>query len=286
MITVIGQLGLPGADSLLKMWETSVDPATRLLQDHRHMTFEIAMVLEGEGTYIVRKTAFPIAPGDVFVFSANEPHWISEIGGKGLRIINLHFSPGFFREACAVSNRYPNLVLAHSPSFCPRIEAARAAPLRNCLLQIRGELTAQKPEYELYVGTHTDLIFACLMRNYGYYSPGEGTHTAAEKLLRGLQYIDTHFTQNMTLEEISAQSGLSPNYYTALFHQCFHLKLWDYVLSKRVDRAKQLLAGSEAMTVLDIALACGFNNTANFNRVFLRFTGLTPRQYRHHPEDS
>lgn len=284
MITVIGQLGLPETDSILKMWETAVDPATRLLQDHRHINFEIAMVLEGSGTYIASNSHFSIAPGDVFVFCGNEPHWISEIDGNGLHILNLHFSPGFFREACTISSRYPNLFFTHSRSFSPKIEAPQATPLRKLLLQIREELQSQEPEYAISIGAHMDLLFICLMRIFGYYSPGEGIHTAAGKLLQGLRYIDNHFTQNITLEEISAQSGLSPNYYTALFHQCFHWKLWDYVLSKRIDLAKQLLTGPENMTVLDIALACGFNNTANFNRVFLRFTGLTPQQYRHHPE--
>jgi len=285
MITPIGQLALPGADCYLKMWQTSVAPATRLLQDHRHMNFEIARVVEGEGTYIAENTHFPVKPGDVFVFAGNKPHWISRIGAQGLRIVNLHFSPSFFREACTVSARYPNLVFAHSRSFCPRIPKDQAASLHSILDRIQAELIGQETEYELCIRAQMDLLFACLMRSYGYYSPGEGTHTAAEKLLQGLAYIDAHFVQNLTLEEIAAKSGLSPNYYTALFHECFHMKLWDYVLAKRVDLAKQLLTGPKAMNVLDIALACGFNNTANLNRVFLRFTGLTPRQYRH-PENA
>ena len=82
------------------------------------------------------------------------------------------------------------------------------------------------------------------------------------------------------MDQIAGESGLSPYYFTRIFRECFHLKLWDYVLSKRIDAAKRLLHGDGELTVLEIAMRCGFHNTANFNHAFLRFTGLTPSEYR------
>ena len=59
--------------------------------------------------------------------------------------------------------------------------------------------------------------------------------------------------------------------------------MWDYVNSRRIDAAIRLLADNE-LNILDIAVKCGFNNTANFNKTFKKITGLTPTEYRHSDE--
>lgn len=280
MIKTIGQLAGGAEQGFLKMWETNVDPATRIWQDHRHGNFEIAMVVSGSGVYQTVGGVVPIEPGDVFVFPSNEPHWILEIRKEGLKIINLHFDRRLFQTACSVSRTYPNLFFAHSPTFSTRISAERAGDICRLMEAIRRELEGDARERQLFVHGHLGMIFAVLLRHHCYYSPEEGTHTAAAKIQNSLRYIDEHFAEDITLEGIAAESGLSPYYFTRLFRECFQIKLWDHVLSRRIDAAKKLLSEAGEMTVLEIALSCGFHNTANFNRAFLRLTGLTPSEYK------
>ena len=280
MVTSLGQIAHPEEHRFLKMWRTNVDPAMRLLQDHRHVNFEIAMVTAGEGVYHTVSGLHPIEKGDVFVFPSNEPHWILEIRSGGLEIINLHFSQNFFREACTISLLYPNLFFGHSASFNGRIPAAKAGQLRELMEAVRQELEGEAPEHAAFIHSYLNMFFALLVREYGYYCPEDGIHAAAARIQPSLRFIDAHFAEDITLEQISGESGLSPYYFTRVFRECFHLKLWDYVLSKRIDAAKRMLHGDGAMTVLEIACRCGFHNTANFNRAFLRFTGLTPSEYR------
>lgn len=280
MIKSVGQIGSSGGRAFLKMWHTMVDPANRMIQDHRHGNFEIALVVSGGGVYHTVSGLHPIEPGDVFVFSSNEPHWILEIFDGGLEIVNLHFNDAVFREGCSVSQIYPNLFFSHSWDFSSRIPAKKSAELSGLLKAIRRELLNETPEGEVCICTYLNMIFLKLMRENGYYRPDEGAHTALERIRGSLRFIDEHYTEDITLEQIAAASGLSPNYFTSLFHQCFHCRLWDHILSKRIDAAKMLLRSGADMTVLSIAMQCGFHNTANFNRIFLRFTGLTPSQFR------
>lgn len=280
MIKTVGQLRQQDGNGFLKVWHTRVDPANRVLQDHRHGNFEIAVVLRGEGLYHTVSGVCPIEKGDVFVFPSNEPHWILEIHEEGLEIYNLHFNDGVFREGCSISKVYPNLFYSHSSEFSPRIESAKGDKLRNYLAEIYKELADEKPESAECIHSYLNLIFVCLLRDHGYYKPQEGMHTAIERIRDSLLFIDQHYKEEITLDQIASASGLSPNYFTSLFRNCFHGKLWDYVLSKRIDEAKRLLRSGSNMTVLDIALCCGFHNTANFNRIFRRFTGLTPSQFR------
>lgn len=284
MITAIGELSSKNNDLFFKMWKTSVDPATRMFQDHRHVNFEIAMVLSGEGIYHTVNGLLPIRPGDVFVFPSNEPHYIMEIHQAGLQIVNLHFNHQFFLSACTISQRYPNLFFAHSDSFPSRICAQENESLRILLMQIQRELSQQMAEYEAVVHSVLNLIFTELVRQHNYYRPQDGVHTSIEKIINGLSFINEHYCENITLKQIADQCGLSPNYFTSLFKAHFHIKLWDYVMSKRIDKAKMLLSRDSDLTIMEIALSCGFNNTANFNKAFLSFTGTIPSQYRAHRE--
>ena len=280
MIRSVGKIANEEAYGFLKMWRTYVDPATRMWQDHRHGNFEIATVVSGTGKYSTSAGVMPIAPGDVFVFAGNEPHWILEIGSDSLEILNLHFDHTCFLTGCNISKRYPNLYFSHSPSFCNRIPREKAEHLREHTLRICEELESCNPEYESFVYAHLDMLFCDLVRHHGYYSPDDGVHTAMQRIQNSLIFIDLHYHEDISLEQIAAQSNLSPQYFSRLFTTCFRIKLWDHVLSKRIDAAKRLLLSENEMTVLEIALQCGFHNTANFNRVFLRFTGITPSEYK------
>lgn len=280
MIITVGQMGQAQDALYLKMWRTCVDPAMRMWQDHRHSNFEVAMVLRGEGVYRTVSGDFPIETGDVFVFPSNEPHWILEIGSGGLEIMNLHFSEGFFGHGCTIARKYPNLFFAHSDGFSSRIPAGEAEGVCRILLHMAEELGSARAEYDTCIYAGLDMLFALLLRCHGYYQPGEGVHTAVERMQNSLRFIDAHFAEDITLEQIAEQSGLSPHYFSRLFRDVFRMKLWDHVLSRRIEAAKQMLMLDGDKTVLEIALACGFHNTANFNRVFLRFTGMTPSEFK------
>ena len=280
MIKAVGQINQPEGKGFLKMWRTIVDPANRMLQDHRHGNFEIALVIRGGGLYHTISGVHPIEAGDVFVFPSNEPHWILEIHKGGLEIFNLHFDERIFHDGCGISKLYPNLFFSHSPAFSAKIPASKGERLRDLLNGVRWELENCRPESEECIFCYLNMMYICLFRDHGYYAPQEGTHTDMERIRESLKFIDDHYAEDISLEQIAAASRLSPNYFTSLFRECFRVRLWDHVLSKRIDEAKRLLRTRGDMTVLEIALCCGFHNTANFNKIFRRFTGLTPTQFR------
>ena len=284
MIQQLGTISHTVDDLFLKMWQVQVQPADRILREHRHINFEIAAVLEGEGIYHTAAGSLPMKPGDVFVFSGNEPHCITKSMQHGLTLVNLHFNWQFFSRYCGLSDTYPNIFFAHSRDFCNRISGEDANTLRRLLKRITEEFSSGQSQYESAVGAYVNLMFVELVRHRGYYAPEEEMHLAMDKILQGVQFIDRHFAEDITLEQIAEKSGITPNYFSKLFHQCFQVKLWDYITAKRIDKAKRLLRTEEGTTVLDIAVSCGFHNTANFNRAFLKFAGITPSAYKTHRE--
>ena len=98
------------------------------------------------------------------------------------------------------------------------------------------------------------------------------------------QYIDLHLNEDLSLQTLSNTAGLSPNYFSHVFKELHGISLWDYIHAKRIEKATSLIRSTECeMSMLDVALECGFNNTVHFNKVFKKVTGITPRELRKNP---
>lgn len=282
MITEIGKLNLNSKHTHLKMWEVRVEGGYRGLREHRHINYEISLVLEGTGLYHTLYGNREISEGDVFIFTSNEPHCITNISSKQLRLLNLHFSNRVIENIPDLDRDYPYLLFNHSKKFDCRTEKNKAKIIAEKLIKIRKEFEDLKEGYSCVVTSLICEIFIELIRNHGYYETEESISTGIiKKLEKGIDYINKHYTENLTLQIIAEKSNITPNYFSALFKECLNMKLWDYITAKRIEKAQRMLKRNDTeLTILDIATECGFNNTANFNRSFKLHTGLTPTEYR------
>jgi AraC-like DNA-binding protein len=57
------------------------------------------------------------------------------------------------------------------------------------------------------------------------------------------------------------------------------MSIWDYISIKRIEEALTLIKTTDK-NMLEIALECGFNNTVNFNKLFKKYTNVTPNFFR------
>ncbi len=279
----VGDITDRSGNMLLKMWNAEVPSGKHLFQRHSHISFEITMVDNGSGIYTTREAAYPMEPGDLFIFSSNEYHCITEVGQKGLGLTNLHFEPRYLWGDLnhSFSEENLNLCFFHSKSFQNRIPAAQSTDLRRAMEEIRRELTGRGPEYPLAVRSQLNLLLIRLVREFHYLDPSAPHRVNPRNLQQILTYIDEHFTERLTLEELSALAGMSPNYFSSYFKKLSGIHLWDYISSKRVDLAARMIRDQEnEKNMLEIATLTGFNNTANFNKIFKRITGMTPSEYR------
>lgn len=282
MIHDIGEIKTSRGNVLLKMWIVTVEDGARSFRRHNHTRFEISTVLEGRGTYTVGEKEYPISTGEVFVFCSNEQHCITDVT-KELKILNAQFEPSYIKAGGAdgLSSEHQNFCFHHSANFKNRIPAEQSEKLRNLLFDIKDELTAGYGEYSLAVKSRLNLIIISLIRDFAFCDGVTDSSHAFKDVMKAISYIDRHLTEPLSLEKIADAAGISPTYFSFLFKKLCHMNLWNYIISKRVEKAAYLICDEKnEQTVLQIALACGFNSTASFNKQFKRITGLTPTRYR------
>lgn len=94
-----------------------------------------------------------------------------------------------------------------------------------------------------------------------------------------LDYIAINYGQNILLEDMATQAGLSPSHFSRLFKQTIGHSPYQFLMAYRIEQAKKML-DSPSQLMVDIALSCGFSDQAHFSRVFKKIEGLTPKEYR------
>lgn len=282
MTDPLGELQTRSGHPLLKMWGVRLEPCERPFVRHSHARFEIAVVVSGSGEYTTERAVYPMRPGDVFVFSSNEVHCITHADEGGLVITNLHFEPRFLGEEFSESygDSYLDFCLFHAPGFENRIPASRAETLRHCHDSIRAEFETRENAHSLAIHAYLNLILIELLRRHGYRADS-ASKSALPELFKVCDYIDRHLSEQLSLRQIAAAVGISPNYLSARFREWNGLTLWEYLTAKRIEKAvKLILTPDSETTMLEIALQCGFNSTVSFNKAFKKQQGCTPRELK------
>ncbi|PYY92421.1 DNA-binding response regulator [Pseudomonas sp. TKO26] len=104
-------------------------------------------------------------------------------------------------------------------------------------------------------------------------------HQKHQALSNVLLYIDQHFRDSVDQKELAKRCGMTTFRFSRLFKEVNGLGFMDYILSKRMDCAKELLDNSQ-MPVTSIGYEVGFKDPSYFARAFKQFTGCTPSEYR------
>ena len=107
-----------------------------------------------------------------------------------------------------------------------------------------------------------------------------------ERITSVISYIEEHYAEDLSLDELAAHAGLSREYLCALFKQTMQQTLSHFILGIRVSRARALLLTHPDMKILDIAHTCGFQSPSYFGKMFKRETGVTPETFRKSPSHS
>src|SRR5262249_32796331 len=100
------------------------------------------------------------------------------------------------------------------------------------------------------------------------------------KLRAVVAYVEDHLDAGPTLEQMAAIARLSPYYFVRQFKRATGLPPHQYVLARRVERAKQLLQAGTDLSLAELAACAGFPDQSQFCQHFKRLVGVTPGQFR------
>ncbi|GJD48018.1 HTH-type transcriptional activator RhaR [Methylobacterium crusticola] len=154
--------------------------------------------------------------------------------------------------------------------------------LALAILDIMRE--APDPASALYVDELVHAMVVRLVRTYTADGRSSRAGTDAElperaDLGRVRDLVEARLADDLSLASIAGEIGVSPRSLSRAFHQHWGTTVHQYVLSRRLERAKTML-GATDLTITSIALDTGFSSQSHLATAFRKLTGLTPKEFR------
>lgn len=234
--------------------------------------------------------------GDIFVIPPYIPHRLIYKDACDFEIIELEFEPAFLLDQALSADisdfqslfnfAYIEPFLVSEGEVKPRLNLSG----KNQILveQLLGELMeeyAQKETNHILVIKALLLhLLAVLGRCFSQTDPAK----SEEKLLfkrhqdaldKAIAYIDQHYADNITMNQVAKEALLSPSYFSYLFKSLTGKTFVEYLTTIRIQKSFDLLKNPKLL-IMEVCLEVGFKNINHFNRTFKSITGMTPSQYR------
>jgi AraC family transcriptional regulator len=154
----------------------------------------------------------------------------------------------------------------------------RDAQLENICWALKTEMETNYPSGRLYVDSLAVSVASRLVSSYSSIArrPAELGGLGGRRLKQTLAYIEDHLSEDISLSQLAALTGISASHFKTLFRQSTGVPLHQYVIQRRLDRAKDLLMVGK-LSIAEIALASGFSHQSHLARHLRRASGLSPR---------
>jgi AraC family transcriptional regulator len=192
--------------------------------------------------------------------------------------LNIYLEPGLVARVAAEAFDLDTARLT-----VPPVDGVDLPHLRAAMGAVDAELTAGSVGGPLASESLANLLAVHLIRHV--LAPPSPARRRDGTLPRGrlravVEYIEEHLDAGPTLEQMAAAARLSVYHFARQFKRATGLPPHQYVIARRVERAKQLLHAGTDLSLAEVALRAGFSDQSQFSHHFKCLVGVTPGQFR------
>jgi len=252
---------------------------------HWHDCLEISYVMKGRGRYYIEDRIYDMEPGDVIIINNAEPHYLEVYEDMTQPVIV--FNPCFILTdgSCSFEHEYLAPFFEDDRYFKNKINVnnPRAYMIRTSIQMIYSEYNQKSYGYKMMIKSMLLFVLTQLIRFFASNDINAENRAVKmqnlENIQKLLEYMNNNFDSDISLEKAAYMAGFSPQYFSVFFKKMTGTTFVKYLNALRVGKAVKLLQETDKK-IIHIANECGFNNTANFNRIFKSMTGRNPSDYR------
>jgi len=254
---------------------------------HGHSFSELVVVHSGRAVHVTDFGEYLLHAGDVFVISGDTVHGYR--GAVDCRLTNVKFNPAHFFDFGADVNRLsgfhalfvlePRYRRQHKFRARLHLGAQEMAYVEELLHLLDREVHERPDGHRSMIRALFSQLVIYLSRNYQRVVSGEQRSLLA--IGDALSYLEKHYHEHITLEQLARLSHLSMRQFIRVFKEATAHTPIVYLIRLRVMRATQLLRDPQR-SITDVAFAVGFDDSNYFATQFRRIIGSSPRDYRRH----
>jgi AraC family L-rhamnose operon regulatory protein RhaS len=255
---------------------------------HDHAYHEICIVVGGSATHRTRHGRAPLSPGDVFVVPPGEVHAIENV--RRIEVINAYYLSEWLMGDLGLLWTEPGAV----PLFLSttlmrsqmvetvqlRLEATESQQTASELADIEAEGNRPAPS-PLFLRCALQKAVATIARCWVKQDPTSATLVFRPEVWAAMEGIERAANNGVaySVAQSARAAGLSIDHFSTLFRQSTGYAPTDYFQRRRIHRSCTLLLNPRP-SITEIAAELGFSDAPHFCRLFRRYKGMTPSEYR------
>lgn len=258
-------------DSQLSCFLMNHGHLTRLA--HMHREVEVIFCRSGHFDVLIQGDRYSVGEGEFSIAFPNRVHYYEDNGP--ISFVLLLFDPSLLSE-------FESLFFGQQPVRpVGKVRDPEQTYQFFSSLALNREKSA---ENELRRHGYLELGMADLLESLAF-SQKKSNDSETDILSQLIDYCNDHCTCDLHLCDLEENLHISRSYISHLFRKNVNMSFTEYLHSLRIAKACRLLRETDD-TVTSISYSVGYNTVRNFNRFFLKQTGLTPGEYRKKPKEA
>lgn len=244
---------------------------------HSHAFYEMLYCRKAEGVeYLVGSERYRLRSGDIIFISPGISH---------RPILPPEMKTPYVRDVVWISEEYMTALkreFTYEPveanDYLIRTAGTRWEFLEKLFWVGIREMEEKRTGWETAVIGNTLLLLSYLNRAYREHSAGMMTAEKPELLDNVTAYIEEHYTEHITVSDLSRRFFVSDSSISHIFKQKMGVSIYHYITQRRLIAAKSLIAAGLALE--HVATQVGFSDYSAFYRAFKQEYGISPRQFK------
>ena len=241
---------------------SNITPLKSGINVNWHENIEILHVTKGEGCFMCDEKRIYVKSDDVVIVNSN--------------VMHSFFSDNFMEYNCVIIDRLfalKNGLDTNNRTFCDYISNDN-----EVISQLKQIYVAMSKEHEYIDIAASVLPFLCTI--YHNYSTNKEEDKKDDNIVKeAISYILSNVNRNISIDEISEKIGVSKYHFIRKFKKAVGYTPIQYINIQRCEMAKVLLR-EKNNSIKNIAAMCGFDEASYFSKVFLKYTGKHPSDYK------
>lgn len=237
---------------------------------HHHDFYEVYFFLGGKVEYQVEGRSYVLQPEDILLISPRELHRPNVAPEEEYERIVLWINAAYLQEISAGTPLLPECF----ETGCNLISGSHSAAA-ELIRRLAGESASEKTANELCARGLFFQFLVELLRLVENQETEAQSPAEPPLIAEVMRYLGEHFRENISLDAVAERFFVSKYYLSHLFSSSVGTSMYRYILLKRLQHAKALLA--DGVGPGDACRECGFQDYANFYRSFRAVYGVSPQ---------
>lgn len=234
-----------------------------------HENIEIIFILNGEGSVIHNGESFSVSEGDIVIMNSNRLHGLLASERR------LTFRYLIVDRSFCLSNGFDT----NNVVFNTRVRDEEVFSLMRELAELYAE-DKDTPYRVPNIRCTVLRIVLLLIKKYSTLAAGATlSERSANYVKQAIEYIRASFDKDISLDNVAEFVGVNKCYLSHEFHKFAGYSFVEYLNRTRCKAAQRLLSEGK-MNVCEVGVACGFRNKSYFTKIFRRYVGMSPGEYR------